>query len=97
MGEVVGKQFGIDEVYVELLLQDKVVWVEVLEVKFLLNEKFIFVGDGINDMLVFVCVDIGVVMGGFGLDVVVEVVDVVLMIDQLLKIMEVIWIVKWIC
>lgn len=36
------------------------------------------VGDGVNDVLVFVNVDVGIVMGG-GIDVVVEVFDLVLM------------------
>lgn len=60
----------------------------------MLKEKIVFVGDGINDMLVLVRVDVGIVMGGFGFDVVIEVVDIVIMIDELLKIIMVIRIVK---
>ncbi|PNB35791.1 heavy metal translocating P-type ATPase, partial [Pseudomonas sp. GW456-E7] len=44
-GEAVGKQLGIDEVYAELLPQDKVSRVEALEAKLSPNEKLIFVGD----------------------------------------------------
>lgn len=58
------------------------------------KEKIVFVGDGINDILVLVCVDVGIVMGGLGLDVVIEVVDIVIMIDEFLKIVIVVKIVK---
>lgn len=37
------------------------------------------VGDGVNDVLVLVVVDLGIVMGVMGIDVVIEIVDVVLM------------------
>lgn len=40
--------------------------------------KVVMVGDGINDVFVFVIVDVGIVMGG-GIDVVIEMVDVVLL------------------
>lgn len=49
------------------------------------------VGDGINDVLVFVCVDIGFVMGVMGIDMVIEMVDVVLMDDDLCKIFVFVW------
>lgn len=46
-----------------------------------LKEEFgiiVMVGDGINDVLVFKVVDVGIVMGG-GIDVVFEIVDMVFM------------------
>lgn len=46
------------------------------------------VGDGVNDGLVFVVVNIGIVMGVGGMVLVVEVVDVVLMSNNLMKILE---------
>lgn len=42
------------------------------------------VGDGINDVLVLVNVDIGVVMGD-GIDIVIDVVDVVVMKNDFFK------------
>lgn len=39
------------------------------------------IGDGVNDVLVLCMVDIGIVMGFFGIDVVCEVVDIVLFDD----------------
>ncbi|MHA6486710.1 heavy metal translocating P-type ATPase [Bacillus cabrialesii] len=93
-GEAVGKQLGIDEVYAELLPQDKVARVEALEAKLSPNEKLIFVGDGINDTPVLARADIGVAMGGLGSDAAVEAADVVLMTDQPSKIAEAIRIAK---
>lgn len=93
-GEAVGKQLGIDDVYAELLPQDKVARVEALEAKLLPNEKLIFVGDGINDTPVLARADIGAAMGGFGSDAAVEAADVVLMTDQPSKVAEAIRIAK---
>ncbi|MCY8055169.1 cadmium-translocating P-type ATPase [Bacillus inaquosorum] len=93
-GEAVGKQLGIDEVYAELLPQDKVSRVEALEAKLSPNEKLIFVGDGINDTPVLARADIGAAMGGLGSDAAVEAADVVLMTDQPSKIAEAIRIAK---
>ncbi|MGR6857479.1 heavy metal translocating P-type ATPase [Bacillus halotolerans] len=93
-GETVGKQLGLDEVYAELLPEDKVERVEALESKLLPNEKLIFVGDGINDTPVLARADIGAAMGGLGSDAAVEAADVVLMTDQPSKIAEAIRIAK---
>ncbi|MBL3648115.1 heavy metal translocating P-type ATPase [Bacillus sp. RHFS10] len=93
-GEAVGKQLGIDEVYAELLPQDKVARVEALEAKLSPNEKLIFVGDGINDTPVLARADIGAAMGGLGSDAAVEAADVVLMTDQPSKIAKAIRIAK---
>ncbi|PJY99450.1 cadmium-translocating P-type ATPase [Bacillus vallismortis] len=93
-GEMVGKQLGIEEVYAELLPQDKVARVEALEAKLSPNEKLIFVGDGINDTPVLARADIGAAMGGLGSDAAVEAADVVLMTDQPSKIAEAIRIAK---
>ncbi|TYS10250.1 cadmium-translocating P-type ATPase [Bacillus subtilis] len=93
-GEAVGKHLGIDEVYAELLPQDKVARVEALEAKLSPNEKLIFVGDGINDTPVLARADIGAAMGGLGSDAAVEAADVVLMTDQPSKIAEAIRIAK---
>lgn len=93
-GEAVGKQLGIDDVYAELLPQDKVARVEALEAKLLPNEKLIFVGDGINDTPVLARADIGAAMGGLGSDAAVEAADVVLMTDQPSKVAAAIRIAK---
>lgn len=45
----------------------------------------VMVGDGINDVFVLVIVDFGIVMGGVGIDMVMEIVDIVFMVDNLEK------------
>ena len=79
--EKVSKELGIDNVYAELLPQDKVIKIEEL----LEGEnkgKVAFVGDGINDAPVLARADVGVAMGGIGSDAAIEAADVVLMKDE---------------
>ena len=79
----IGKQLGIEEIYSELLPQDKVSILEnILKEKKLLC----FVGDGINDAPVLTRADIGIAMGGLGSDAAIEASDVVLMEDNPKKI-----------
>lgn len=44
------------------------------------------VGDGVNDVFLFVVVDVGIVMGVYGVIVVSEIVDVVILKDDLSKV-----------
>lgn len=84
----VGAELGIDEIYSELLPEDKVKKVEqILETK---NEKskLAFVGDGINDAPVLMRADIGIAMGAMGSEAAVEAADVVLMDDNPIKIVK---------
>ena len=79
----IAEKLNIDEVYAELLPEDKVKYIE----KFLSdtdkNEKVAFVGDGINDAPVLARADVGIAMGALGSDAAVETADVVLMNDTL--------------
>ena len=86
MADSVAKEVGIDEVYSELLPEDKVTHVEKL-----IEEKnatagskasLAFVGDGINDAPVLAIADIGIAMGALGSDAAIEAADVVLMDDD---------------
>ena len=86
----VGKEVGVDEVYAELLPQDKVAKVEEL----LQTSRVAFVGDGINDAPVLARADIGIAMGGVGSDAAIEASDVVLMTDELSSISEVLGVAK---
>ena len=92
--ESVSKVLNIDQVYSELLPQDKVA-----KLKELLNEKkenevLAFVGDGINDAPVLGLSDIGIAMGALGSDAAIEAADIVLMDDDPLKISKAIKIAK---
>ncbi|MGG4483545.1 heavy metal translocating P-type ATPase [Paenibacillus illinoisensis] len=82
VGDAVGKQLGVDEVYAELLPQHKVERLEELEAGKSPKEKMVFVGDGINDTPVLARADVGVAMGGLGSDAAIEAADVVIMTDE---------------
>lgn len=86
--EHTAKQLGIDEVYSELLPDDKVAKVLELKKNTPENEKLIFIGDGINDAPVLACADIGAAMGALGSDAAVEAADIVIMDDKPSKIVS---------
>jgi Cd2+/Zn2+-exporting ATPase len=94
VGERIGKQLGLDEVYSELLPADKVEKIESMEIKKSHNGKIVFVGDGINDAPVLARADIGIAMGGLGSDAAIEAADVVIMNDEPSKIASAIKIAK---
>ena len=72
--QVLADELGIDQVYAELLPQEKVDWVK----KFQQTGKVAFIGDGINDSPALATADIGIAMGS-GTDVALETSDIVLM------------------
>ncbi|MDY2713042.1 MAG: heavy metal translocating P-type ATPase [Candidatus Faecivivens sp.] len=89
VGEQVARRLGIDEVYTDLLPEDKVTKVEqLLASEKSHKEKLAFVGDGINDAPVLSRADIGIAMGALGSDAAIEAADVVLMDDNPLKIVK---------
>jgi Cd2+/Zn2+-exporting ATPase len=88
VAERVAAQLGVDQVYSELLPEDKVSKVEELLEECDSKQKLIFVGDGINDAPVLSRADIGVAMGAMGSDAAIEAADVVLMDDDPLKIVK---------
>ncbi len=83
----VGNNIGLDEVYAELLPQDKVYMFEKIKNRNL-NKKIAFLGDGINDAPVLAMSDVGIGMGGVGSDAAIEAADMVIMNDDLQKIKE---------
>jgi len=86
ISERIAKQLGLDEVYAELLPDQKVEKLEMLERQKKSKGKLIFVGDGINDAPVLARADVGIAMGGLGSDAAIEAADVVLMTDEPSKI-----------
>ena len=82
----VGEELGLDEIYSNLLPQDKVSkFEEIIKNK---NSKgnVVFVGDGINDAPVLARADVGIAMGAMGSDAAIEAADVVIMTDEPSKI-----------
>lgn len=94
VGQKVAKQLGLDEVYSELLPDQKVEKLEQIDKKKSQNGKLVFVGDGINDAPVLARADIGIAMGGIGSDAAIEAADVVIMTDEPFKIVTAIKIAK---
>lgn len=90
----VAGQCGVDEFYAELLPQDKVAIFDQYKAKISGNGKIVFVGDGINDAPVLAGADIGIAMGGIGSDAAIEAADVVIMKDDIKKIVTAIKIAK---
>lgn len=76
----VGAEVGVDEVWAELLPEDKVSHVERLEQQV---GAVAMIGDGINDAPALARASLGVAMGAMGTDVAVETADVALMTDDL--------------
>ena len=83
---LIGKELGIDEIYSELLPNEKVEKLEKLLEENGKKGTVIFVGDGINDAPVISRADIGVAMGALGSDAAIEAADVVLMEDDPMQI-----------
>lgn len=90
----VAAQLGVDQVYAELLPDQKVEKIEMLEQQKSEKGKMVFVGDGINDAPVLARVDIGVAMGGLGSDAAIEAADIVIMTDEPAKLVKAIAIAK---
>lgn len=84
----IAKQVGIDECKADLLPDQKLENLEdILKLK-KGKERVIFVGDGINDSPCLARADIGIAMGGIGADSAIEAADVVIMTDEITKIVD---------
>ena len=82
----VGEDLGLDEIYTNLLPQDKVSKFEEIIEKKKSKGNVAFVGDGINDAPVLARADVGIAMGAMGSDAAIEAADVVIMTDEPSKI-----------
>lgn len=80
-GEAVGKQIGVDEVVANVMPEDKAEIVKEQQAKY---GSTAMLGDGINDAPALVTADVGIAMGD-GTDVAMDVADLVLMKNDLSK------------
>lgn len=82
--ESVGKTLGIDQIFAEVLPENKANYIEKLQKQ----GKFVaFVGDGVNDAPALAQADIGIAIGA-GTDVAIETADIVLMKSDPLDILK---------
>lgn len=82
IGRRIAEKLGMDEVYTQLLPEDKVTRIERLIERKSNKGTLVFVGDGINDTPVLARADVGIAMGGLGCDATIEAADVVIMTDE---------------
>lgn len=80
----IGKKLEIDNIKYEMLPTDKFAFYEEVSKD---NNITIFVGDGINDAPVLKRADIGIAMGYVGQDAAIEASDIIIMKDDLIKIL----------
>lgn len=78
----VAQELGVDQVYAELLPEDKVSAIRQLQRQY---QTVAMVGDGINDAPALAQASVGIAMGVAGSDVALETADIVLMADRLEK------------
>lgn len=86
IAEELAKRLGMDEVRAELLPDGKIA-----ELERIFSETegtLVYVGDGINDAPSIARADVGVAMGAIGLDAAVAAADVVIMTDELGRLVD---------
>lgn len=88
IAEKIAKEVGIKTVKSEMLPQDKYNELDTIIAKRDEHQKVAFVGDGINDSPVLARADVGISMGGIGSSSAIEASDVVIMTDELSKIVD---------
>ncbi|GBE09313.1 MAG TPA: cation-translocating P-type ATPase [Gammaproteobacteria bacterium] len=81
----IAEQVGVDDVRADLRPEDKVDAIR----KLLTQGKVLMIGDGVNDAPALATATCGVAMGAAGTDAAIESADVVLMADDLNKLVEV--------
>jgi len=81
VADAIARELGIDEVYADLLPEQKMAKIEQMKK----NGTVAMIGDGVNDAPALAVSDLGIAMGVAGTDVALETADIVLMGDDLTK------------
>lgn len=93
--EVVGKELEINQIYSELLPQDKLKIVENIINNKNKKETVVYIGDGLNDAPVLRLSDVGIAMGNIASDATKEAADVVITSGDLEKVNKLLKISKY--
>ena len=83
--QAVAKELGVDEVRANLMPEGKVTAIDELKKQ---GHRVAMIGDGINDAPALATADVGIAMGGGGTQAALEAADIVLMTDDLSKIVS---------
>ena len=80
VGEKVGRELGVSEIYTEVLPEMKLEIIRELQSE---GHSIAYVGDGVNDAPALAAADVGIAMGSIGTAVAMETADVVLLTDEI--------------
>jgi Cd2+/Zn2+-exporting ATPase len=83
--KAIAKELGINEVHADLKPEDKIIAIKELRRKY---GSVAMVGDGINDAPALASASVGIAMGTAGTDIAIEAGDVVMMGDDLTRILQ---------
>ena len=83
IAEGIAEKLALDDVFAELLPEDKVESLESIMAETAKGKTVAYVGDGINDAPVIARADIGFAMGALGSDAAIEAADIVLTDDNI--------------
>lgn len=93
-GNAVARELQMDYAYTELMPEDKLTQMEEFMQYQYEAERVACVGDGINDAPVLARADVGIAMGALGSDAAIEAADIVLMEDEISRVVDAVRIAK---